>query len=1146
MTKKNKNVITRMVSGFLTLLLTLSLCPEVFAVEGSVSIGTADELSAFAVRCSSDEYSRGLKVVLTADIDITGMDISIPIFLGTFDGQGYRITGLHLDQSASDYGLFGKIESGAVVKNLSVEGEVAPSGTQSNVGGMIGENYGTIENCIFFGIVIGGNSTGGIAGYNGSGGTITNCNAFGAVRGTKYTGGIVGQNAGTLLRCTNAASVNTTVHEEGSSYPENLENTLYSILKKEDVTESTIITDTGGIAGYSTGAIQSCTNTGAIGYPHVGYNAGGIAGRQNGYLANCVNRGTVQGRKDVGGIVGQMAPDVTLRFSSNGLDELQSELNTLQNLINRTLDDAQSASDTVSGRVSRISGYADNARDSANSLSGQFGDFADDNISTANDVLLLVERYIDKAIPILDDLSESSDAMTDTIAQLQKLSKLLDDNMEYNDQVLLQLQGFTAEMEAACEALVEAMDTVDRTIALIEGGLNPPDTQHLREDTVLLTTALAALNEAINTAFEEYINNGSVSAETQERLKVNLRTALDCYSVLINDLNNMFESTDFTVLRQQKEETLRQIANYLQNAMSLFSTAVSCFDKAMGELRGALGTLRTLNVRLEDVFAQLDSVMESAQQASADLTRALYRGSEWAGELMEEDPGTFSLLGTQFTESSDSLNASLSGISNELSALNREMTSSNTLILSDIRAVNDQFMKVMNLFFNILNNTKNENYSDVFEDISEESLKSAARGKVLECTNYGDVTADRNAGGIAGAMAIEYDQDPEDDLLSSENRSAHFTYQTKAILLDCSNYGKIEAKKSCAGGVTGRMDLGTVSGCGGWGDVSSKSGDYVGGVAGLSLSSIRESYAKCTLSGGKYVGGITGSGVQVSDSLSMVEIADCIQFGGAVAGEMTGEYRGNRFVSEVLAGVDRVSLSGKAEEVSYDALRGLENIPENFLHLTLTFVADGKTLKQLTFDYGDSFELDIYPDAPVKEDEYVRWDKAELKELHFDTVVTAIYEPYVTTLASNAVRDGRAALLAEGRFRAGDSLYAEMETNLTSFPGKVAELWTLQFPDDGQEIHTVRWLIPSDGSGTYTIYADNGNGMELMKYRVIGDYLCFEMSGNGQITVVAASQGGWWIWVLAVAGGTIIIGGFLLLYRKFGNPKNNMKNRGSQ
>ena len=61
-----------------------------------------------------------------------------------------------------------------------------------------------------------------------------------------------------------------------------------------------------------------------------------------------------------------------------------------------------------------------------------------------------------------------------------------------------------------------------------------------------------------------------------------------------------------------------------------------------------------------------------------------------------------------------------------------------------------------------------------------------------------------------------------------------------------------------------------MSDCGGYGPVSSENGDYVGGVCGLSLSSIRHSYAKCTLTGRKYVGGIVGSGSRVSDCLSTV------------------------------------------------------------------------------------------------------------------------------------------------------------------------------------------------------------------------------------------------------------------------------------
>ena len=1116
----------------LVLVLLVSLCPAVFAAEGSVTIGTRKELTDFAKRCASDSYSKGLSVVLTADIDADGAAISIPVFLGSFDGQGHKITGLRLTESNSTYGLFSQIESGAGIKNLTVEGEVTPSGTQSVVGGLVGENRGTIENCSFSGIVTGSGHVGGIAGTNS--GAITGCTASGVVRGTQYTGGIAGQNSGTLLRCENTAAVNTTVSDAdlASAGISGLENTFYSILKKEDTAENAITTDTGGIAGFSTGIVQSCTNAGSVGYPHVGYNVGGIAGRQSGYMASCVNRGEIQGRKDVGGIVGQMVPDITLQFSDNGLDELQTELNTLQSLINRTLDDAQSASDRVSGRVSRISGYAGSARDSAHSLTNQLGGFVDSNVDTVNNLLLLVERYLAKLTPIMDDLDAASGSVTESIAEMRELLAQLDDTLDYNDIALSQLQNFCTEMEAACDAILTGLDAMENAFSLMEGGPAMPDTAQLRKSIAALREATVTLEATIGRALEEIGIGGSVTPGTNAQLKSELLTVLDCYRTANRALADVLTNTDFDALRDQNEETLRQILASLQTAMDSFYAAAAHFSAAMGHLNDALGTLRTINDQAEEIFAQLDTTLSAVQQVAGAMSRAMSKAAQWVRDLSGEDVGSFSPLGPEFSESSDALNTSLSGISNELSALNSEITGSNTLLLSDVRAINNQFMKVMNLFLNVLNNTQNVDYTDVFEDVSEESLQSATRGKVLECTNRGSVTADRNAGGIAGAMAIEYDTDPEDDLLSSQNRSAHFTYQTKAILLECNNYGSVQAKKSCAGGITGRMDLGTISGCGGWGSVDSESGDYVGGVAGLSLSSVRSSYAICTLSGGKYVGGIVGSGSRVSDCISMVQITDYTQLGGAVAGEITGEYSNNRFVSDTLAGVDRVSYSGKAEQISYDALCAIENIPENFLHLTLRFVTEDAVLREQEFDYGASFTEEVYPEIPSKDDCYGQWDATDLTDLHFDTVVTATYAPYITTLASDTQRDGHAEVLVEGRFRDGDSL--RVEKNSLLVPGQEEQMntWTLEIPDDGQSSHTVRWRIPSDGARTYTIYTMQSDGWHKVHNERIGGYLCFTLDGNGQFAVAPTEPAAWWIWALAGVGCAGAAGVILLSVHK--------------
>ena len=306
--KRNK-LLSRGTALLLALALTLGLCPVSLAAGRSLTLRSLEDLTAFAKNCASDRYSDGLTVRLAADIDAEGTAVSIPLFLGTFEGQGHSISGLRLTESNSAYGLFSRVETGAAVRDLTVEAEVTPSGEQSRVGGIAGENAGSIENCAFSGVVVGSAAVGGIAGYNE--GTIQDCSASGVIRGTQYAGGIAGQNAGTLLRCENRAAVNTTVTEEDitAAELEELESTLYRLLKREEVTETAVTTDSGGIAGFSTGVIQSCTNRGSVGYAHVGYNVGGIAGSGS-RVTDCLSLVEItEAAQQSGAIAGEITGD---------------------------------------------------------------------------------------------------------------------------------------------------------------------------------------------------------------------------------------------------------------------------------------------------------------------------------------------------------------------------------------------------------------------------------------------------------------------------------------------------------------------------------------------------------------------------------------------------------------------------------------------------------------------------------------------------------------------------------------------------------------------------------------------------------------------------------------------------------------------
>jgi len=146
-------------------------------------------------------------------------------FTGTFDGQGYKITGLYINLPSSDYaGLFGFTGPGSKITNVSLE-QVIVNGYwdvvcvvcwtvwllinfcfyigivkgDSHVGGLVGRNEGdgaTIANSYSIGSVSGTSAVGGLVGWNGWNGATENSYSTGGVHGNECAGGLVGKNEG--------------------------------------------------------------------------------------------------------------------------------------------------------------------------------------------------------------------------------------------------------------------------------------------------------------------------------------------------------------------------------------------------------------------------------------------------------------------------------------------------------------------------------------------------------------------------------------------------------------------------------------------------------------------------------------------------------------------------------------------------------------------------------------------------------------------------------------------------------------------------------------------------------------------------------------------------------------------------------------
>lgn len=317
--------------------------------EDAIKISTPNDLIKLAENCRTNTWSVGKTVVLLKDIDMKGEKFKgIPTFGGTFLGQGYKITNVNMSYDSSIVGFFRYLQKTAVVDNLTIEGKYNFDNGHKIVGAFVGKNSGRIKNCTFKGTVGAAEKVGGFVGVNETNGVIENCNVSGTVYGNHFVGGFAGVNHGVIRSCKSKAKVNVdSAHNKVGLG----EITLDGVKQTE---KANAATDIGGISGKNSGVIRSCVNEGNVGYQHMGYNVGGIAGTQNGYIVDCKNYGYIQGSKEVAGIVGQLEPNIVLKYDMDSIQILSGQIVLLGNSVDQVQGNIQSSNNAISNQVNSM------------------------------------------------------------------------------------------------------------------------------------------------------------------------------------------------------------------------------------------------------------------------------------------------------------------------------------------------------------------------------------------------------------------------------------------------------------------------------------------------------------------------------------------------------------------------------------------------------------------------------------------------------------------------------------------------------------------------------------------------------------------------------------------------------------------------
>jgi PGF-pre-PGF domain-containing protein len=303
----------------LVVMLFSATAPVVSAFSGSGSgtpgnpyiITTVEELQAMKDNLSG-YYALGNDINASATSGWNSGAGFIPIgtdtnqFTGSFDGQGYKIINLRINRPSTNYvGLFGYVGSGGAVENVGLENENVIG--ENYVGGLIGNNAGTISNSYSTGSVSGSYYLGGLVGFNNLG-TVSNSYSTGSVIGGYIVGGLVGRNYGAVSNSYSTGSVSGSGYIVGGLVGYNLGGTVSNSYSTGSVSGGDIV---GGLVGESYGKVFNSYSTGSVSGGDI---VGGLVGLNYENVSNSYSTGSVSGGDIVGGLVGESHGTVSNSF----------------------------------------------------------------------------------------------------------------------------------------------------------------------------------------------------------------------------------------------------------------------------------------------------------------------------------------------------------------------------------------------------------------------------------------------------------------------------------------------------------------------------------------------------------------------------------------------------------------------------------------------------------------------------------------------------------------------------------------------------------------------------------------------------------------------------------------------------------------
>ena len=556
-----------------------------------------------------------------------------------------------------------------------------------------------------------------------------------------------------------------------------------------------------------------------------------------------------------------------------------------------------------------------------------------------------------------------------------------------------------------------------------------------------------------------------------------------------------------------------------------------------------------LNDRVDDVQSSIDIINSTLNNMSSSMNNASSDVKSYTENIIDQYKELLDKLQDKLNGNNDNdekIEDFVDDISKDIenSTVADDIHGLADTVDSEIRTIADSIERISAQIKNI-GNTVTETMDvvtsddDYIEDISSADSAQNSDGVIAKSVNRGAVHGDINAGGIAGTMNVEYDVDPEYDLDITETTNVRLRSTVSDVVIYCINYGEVNSKKDCAGGIVGLQELGLVYGSEGYGTVKSETGNYAGGIAGNSASAITDSYSLCNVESEDYTGGICGKGYTMQNCISIPAILGDGEAKGSLAGiiESDGEVSTNIFVNDIYGGIDDINYSGKADSASYEAVMAMENIPDGFHRVTLVFKADGNVIDTKNIAYNANLGVSELPSIPDKDGYYAQWpENIVSKPILQNTVVEAEYHVWIESVAGDiASQNDKPLFIAEGKFYDDNKItLSKCDTDNLSGDIEYSYAWKMRGTDvKDKGTKTCHFYIKNTSGSSEVWYRDNADsGWVKADAKEHGSYMTAEIPYEADFAVIHKESSNMIYYICDGAAACIIVLAVIIIKKR--------------